>query len=533
MLRGVQLSRDVLWGCSHHALSTEHEEIMGLLLGAVSTDGQTHTETHTETQAQGVAYVTRWAPLARKVRMRDRVEVGCEDLAAAGEAAEQFSAADGSPCRVLGWYHSHPHITVFPSHVDVRTQGQYQQLDGHFLGLIFSVFDRSVNSVCAFQSVLHAEGWRRVDIPVWVLGPGPCPGPGPPGAAPRARLLDSLLSLQLEHISENFKSFLSAMGGPPSARPPLPLPPMAALQATAAASAALCALLHARAAQLLLGLRSKRHSMLMEQRRLRAALAALEGEGEGQGPCEREGEGEGGPLSRSGAGVVAAESSALFWKTSIAFTRIAAAGLSLRVRLPGGRVEPACRLRVLLACVSAAGGGPLPDSEVPGLRRAVAGAAGAARYSPWLVQYSPSSDPSSDSSSVPGLDAGQDAGRGGAAFALLLGVAFSDTAGAGAGAGAEEGAEEGYSWARLSVLPLDPAHIHTHTHTHTAHTHSAPQEAGAGAEAALTVLFDRAAEGDRHMETLFRAYFTSSFVSVADTTYRSRSSSSTDIGTGS
>ena len=45
-----------------------------------------------------------------------------------------------TPVRVVGWYHSHPHITCTPSHVDVRTQGQYQAMDDGFVGLIFSAF---------------------------------------------------------------------------------------------------------------------------------------------------------------------------------------------------------------------------------------------------------------------------------------------------------------------------------------------------------------------------------------------------------
>ena len=39
-------------------------------------------------------------------------------------------------------YHSHPHITVLPSHVDVRTQAMYQSMDEGFIGLIFSVFNQ-------------------------------------------------------------------------------------------------------------------------------------------------------------------------------------------------------------------------------------------------------------------------------------------------------------------------------------------------------------------------------------------------------
>ena len=42
---------------------------------------------------------------------------------------------------VVGWYHSHPNITVWPSHVDLRTQFNYQRLESLFIGLIFSVFN--------------------------------------------------------------------------------------------------------------------------------------------------------------------------------------------------------------------------------------------------------------------------------------------------------------------------------------------------------------------------------------------------------
>ena len=37
---------------------------------------------------------------------------------------------------------SHPHITVLPSHVDVRTQAAYQMLDEGFVGIIISAFNR-------------------------------------------------------------------------------------------------------------------------------------------------------------------------------------------------------------------------------------------------------------------------------------------------------------------------------------------------------------------------------------------------------
>ncbi|KAL6972840.1 hypothetical protein U1Q18_027014 [Sarracenia purpurea var. burkii] len=69
-----------------------------------------------------------------------------------------MTSATGRTTRVIGWYHSHPHITVLPSHVDVRTQAMYQLLDSGFIGLIFSCFSEDVHKVgriqvIAFQSL--------------------------------------------------------------------------------------------------------------------------------------------------------------------------------------------------------------------------------------------------------------------------------------------------------------------------------------------------------------------------------------------
>jgi BRCA1/BRCA2-containing complex subunit 3 len=119
--------------------------------------------------------VTRSLILSRKDRKKDRVEVGYQDLALASTIAEKFSSLDGVPQTVVGWYHSHPHITAMPSHVDVRTQGHYQQLDVGFIGLIFSVFDRGRLEICAFQS--RGSGgsnvgdcqWATVEIPIVIL----------------------------------------------------------------------------------------------------------------------------------------------------------------------------------------------------------------------------------------------------------------------------------------------------------------------------------------------------------------------------
>ncbi|GLU22121.1 hypothetical protein SLE2022_382170 [Rubroshorea leprosula] len=65
----------------------------------------------------------------------------------------RMTASTGRTTRVIGWYHSHPHITVLPSHVDVRTQSMYQLLDSGFIGLIFSCFSEDTNKVGRIQVI--------------------------------------------------------------------------------------------------------------------------------------------------------------------------------------------------------------------------------------------------------------------------------------------------------------------------------------------------------------------------------------------
>ncbi len=90
------------------------------------TDPRTHP---TLSPAQAIeAEVRHVVALARTDRRKDRVEVGYEQLAAAEERASALTAATGVETRIIGWVHSHPHITVLPSHVDLRTQAQYQQM---------------------------------------------------------------------------------------------------------------------------------------------------------------------------------------------------------------------------------------------------------------------------------------------------------------------------------------------------------------------------------------------------------------------
>lgn len=55
--------------------------------------------------------------LRRLDKKPDRVEISEEQLVQATMRAEELAAEVGRPLRVVGWYHSHPHITVWPSHV--------------------------------------------------------------------------------------------------------------------------------------------------------------------------------------------------------------------------------------------------------------------------------------------------------------------------------------------------------------------------------------------------------------------------------
>ena len=81
------------------------------------------------------------------------MEASPEQLSRCAAAAEQFTQQGGVRTRVIGWYHSHPHITVLPSHVDIKTQATYQMLDDGFVGLIFSTFNQASSRASLFLTV--------------------------------------------------------------------------------------------------------------------------------------------------------------------------------------------------------------------------------------------------------------------------------------------------------------------------------------------------------------------------------------------
>ncbi|XP_034951708.1 lys-63-specific deubiquitinase BRCC36-like [Chelonus insularis] len=147
-LKKVELQADVYMTCFQHALSTENFEVMGLLIGNLE---------------DGIARISAVIILRRLDKKKDRVEISSEQLLKAAAEAERLAAELKRPMRVLGWYHSHPHITVFPSHVDVRTQDAYQMMDPGFVGLIFSVFSECKETK-GQESVLICFQSRNGDV---------------------------------------------------------------------------------------------------------------------------------------------------------------------------------------------------------------------------------------------------------------------------------------------------------------------------------------------------------------------------------
>ena len=184
MLRCL-LDQSVLRSCLTHALSTEGEEVVGLLLGSIDHDASD-------------VHIHDSLILSRRDRRKDRVEIAFEDLSMASTVAELVATATRTDTKIVGWYHSHPHITVLPSAVDVRTQGQYQALDAGFIGLIFSVFDQGRIEVCAFQSMNAEQCWERLEVPITVVSRLPS-------------YPDSLLALQVSLLSEELEMYARAV----------------------------------------------------------------------------------------------------------------------------------------------------------------------------------------------------------------------------------------------------------------------------------------------------------------------------------
>lgn len=181
------LESDAFLVCLNHALSTEKEEVMGLCIGELNDDIRSDSKfTYTGTEVRivpekmdtiRIVHIHSVIILRRSDKRKDRVEISPEQLSAASTEAERLAELTGRPMRVVGWYHSHPHITVWPSHVDVRTQAMYQMMDQGFVGLIFSCFIEDKNTktgrvlYTCFQSIQAQKSseYERIEIPIHIV----------------------------------------------------------------------------------------------------------------------------------------------------------------------------------------------------------------------------------------------------------------------------------------------------------------------------------------------------------------------------
>ncbi|MXQ99089.1 hypothetical protein E5288_WYG004056 [Bos mutus] len=200
-VQAVHLESDAFLVCLNHALSTEKEEVMGLCIGELNDDLRwvqvltmandvsfqmmlcCFTSSVCWVDTVRIVHIHSVIILRRSDKRKDRVEISPEQLSAASTEAEisllthRLAELTGRPMRVVGWYHSHPHITVWPSHVDVRTQAMYQMMDQGFVGLIFSCFIEDKNTktgrvlYTCFQSIQAQKSseYERIEIPIHIV----------------------------------------------------------------------------------------------------------------------------------------------------------------------------------------------------------------------------------------------------------------------------------------------------------------------------------------------------------------------------
>jgi len=135
----VQISSDAYTSCLNHTLLTEAEEVMGILLGRAIQNNNTNQNTNT-------IQIFSTICLSRKCKEKDRVEFDEIQIAQASEMADNISRKTKVDINVVGWYHSHPKITIPPSNVDLNTQFS-QQYQGPFVGIIISCFNMDKNNL--------------------------------------------------------------------------------------------------------------------------------------------------------------------------------------------------------------------------------------------------------------------------------------------------------------------------------------------------------------------------------------------------
>ncbi|KAI7867893.1 JAB1/Mov34/MPN/PAD-1 ubiquitin protease-domain-containing protein [Mucor mucedo] len=200
MLNQVNLPANIYHLILSHAYSTENEEIIGMLIGY----WETIPSKNPYNPSKEVAQVKHISFLTRIDKRKDRVEIAPECLHLAVLEAEEFSESTGTPMGVIGWYHSHPHITVFPSHVDVRTQLSQQMMDDRFFGIIVSCFDSHTDNteklqITCFQSEEKNGTPTKLNIPLLIV--------------PTPSILHDLYAKLPQHMHEEHKKEYIASNG--------------------------------------------------------------------------------------------------------------------------------------------------------------------------------------------------------------------------------------------------------------------------------------------------------------------------------
>eukprot|EP00672_Neobodo_designis_P015974 CAMPEP_0174837560 /NCGR_PEP_ID=MMETSP1114-20130205/6826_1 /TAXON_ID=312471 /ORGANISM="Neobodo designis, Strain CCAP 1951/1" /LENGTH=255 /DNA_ID=CAMNT_0016071627 /DNA_START=55 /DNA_END=819 /DNA_ORIENTATION=+ len=170
----VLVTEEVYHACLQQALSTEREEILGMLMGRITPDGR--------------AVVWGSSVVPRIDKRPDRVEIPTDQLCKVTDEAEVMSAVVGQKTRVIGWYHSHPHITPYPSAVDLATQATCQLMERCWVGLIFSVFNTDKKSqrqritLHSFATLVDGSGQQHhLKVPVSVVPASYVMAQPPPG----------------------------------------------------------------------------------------------------------------------------------------------------------------------------------------------------------------------------------------------------------------------------------------------------------------------------------------------------------------
>jgi proteasome lid subunit RPN8/RPN11 len=153
----VRITVEVYTACLNHALVTDTEEVMGLLLG--------FTE---QVEEKFIMNIISTLSLTRNCKEKDRVEFDEIQISKACEVADSISKKQKFSVNVVGWYHSHPKITIPPSAVDLNTQFSHQ-IFGPFVGLIFSVFNNDQSNLNSIKLVAFQTSQENgINIPKYI-----------------------------------------------------------------------------------------------------------------------------------------------------------------------------------------------------------------------------------------------------------------------------------------------------------------------------------------------------------------------------